>query len=236
MKESSSQDETSFEDLCRFADGETDDAEARRIATAVRNEPHLGGMLSDIGQADARARQGYDAFLDAPVPEDLEAVVNRCFNQKPANEPIAKPSFFPLYNRMLPLAASLLIAVLGVGVGLSGGIYIAERHSEDLMIKLEERRLADRVALTAAVQEALETVVSGSEVRFRSERTGASGKIVPVRTYKSRSNHWCREFEETIERDGVIEQRVGIACRDAENTWRRLETTIKGPPDRWISF
>lgn len=71
----------------------------------------------------------------------------------------------------------------------------------------------------AAVQTALEERTQGETQRW-SVPGVARGAVVPRRTWKSASGHWCREFEETVQMaDGRTQSAVSVRCRAADGRW-----------------
>jgi surface antigen len=44
--------------------------------------------------------------------------------------------------------------------------------------------------------------------------------ITPVRTFRSESGQWCREFVRVVEGPSDRETLRGIACREGEGHWR----------------
>ena len=77
-----------------------------------------------------------------------------------------------------------------------------------------------QVARTA-VQTALEERPQGQVQRW-SVPGVASGAVMPRRTWKSATGHWCREFEETLQMaDGRTQNSVSVRCRSADGRWRQ---------------
>jgi surface antigen len=86
--------------------------------------------------------------------------------------------------------------------------------------------LADRHRGRAAqaVQQALETRRSGDQYRW-AEGARTHGSVVPLRTYKSVSGHYCREFRELVVVDGGPRiERQAIACRDGDGVWHLVRS------------
>ena len=82
--------------------------------------------------------------------------------------------------------------------------------------------VSDQALATRTVQNTLETALSGTTRLWRNQRTGSKGKVQPLRTFRIRTGHYCREYEETIETQrGPVWQRA-IACRDAGGSWRSI--------------
>lgn len=72
-------------------------------------------------------------------------------------------------------------------------------------------------------QQALETVPAG-QARSWAVDGIATGAIEPLRTWKSTSGHWCREYRESLRlADGRSQTIEAIRCRDANGRWRKVE-------------
>nr|MDV2930861.1 DVU3141 family protein [Roseovarius sp. W115] len=98
---------------------------------------------------------------------------------------------------------------------------------QDTVASLEAKRES---ALTLAVQQGLETYLSGEALEINDEKLGISASVRPDETYKSVSGHWCRSFTETIAVAGQDIRRKAIACRDRDSqSWIRMQTVIEGP-------
>lgn len=209
-----------FEDLSAFVDGELADASGA-IRADVVNDVETAALLAEIGSVDSLVRAHYHGEADRPVPDHLVAAIDRGFEKRRARD---KQNVWSA--SWLPVAASLLI----VAFGLAGAFYVAEQRAETQIAAYEARWKAGQRALEAALQDALETKASGTEVSFASGEAGVQGRISPTRTYRSRTGHWCREFSEIVESGGIREHRHGLACRLDSGGWQRLETTFIGNP------
>jgi surface antigen len=72
----------------------------------------------------------------------------------------------------------------------------------------------------AAVQAALENRVRGQAQHWRVPGV-ARGSVVPRRTWRSRSGHWCREFEEIVQLvNGRRSVAIDVRCRASDGRWR----------------
>ena len=207
-----------FEDLSAFADGElSGDLAAGNLA----NDRETAALLSEIGRVDGLVRAHFGDEADLTVPDHLVASVRGGFEKRRARR--AQGAWRASW---LPIAASLIIAASG----LAGAFFVAEKRTERQIAAYEARWQAGQRALEAALQDALETRASGTEVSFASGEAGIEGRVNPTRTYRSRSGHWCREFSEVIESAAAREFRRGLACRENGGGWQRLETTVSGNP------
>ena len=73
----------------------------------------------------------------------------------------------------------------------------------------------------SAVQEALEKRTKG-EAQHWSIPGFARGSVIPRRTWRSRSGHWCREYQEIIEMaDGRRQSTIVVRCRSSDGRWRK---------------
>jgi hypothetical protein len=73
-----------------------------------------------------------------------------------------------------------------------------------------------------AIQQALETMLSGEQVSWQSERKDYKGTVEPLRTFRDKSGQYCRDYAETFD-DGTRLYRVAAtACRSRDGKWRAL--------------
>ena len=79
---------------------------------------------------------------------------------------------------------------------------------------------ADRLAMERSVQGALERNRTGVESAWRNPDSGNEGTVTPVRTYRTASGVYCREYQQTITVGGKTESGYGRACRQPDGTWR----------------
>jgi surface antigen len=77
----------------------------------------------------------------------------------------------------------------------------------------------DRMKANQAVNEA-HSADLGERIIWNNPDNGHSGSVTPVRDGYSESGRYCREFYQTINIGGRTEEAYGIACRQADGTWR----------------
>lgn len=82
---------------------------------------------------------------------------------------------------------------------------------------------SDRVFARASLQDALETRRSLQAAEWRNDASGNSGAIMPVRTFRIQSGHFCREFRESLVNAGALAERTGTACRREDGVWILVE-------------
>lgn len=78
----------------------------------------------------------------------------------------------------------------------------------------DSRQLAE-----STLQSTLESQPSDATARWQSAGNSTSGSITPLRTFRIKTGHFCREFRETVERDGEWVARIEIACRNQNGGW-----------------
>lgn len=72
-----------------------------------------------------------------------------------------------------------------------------------------------------AVQFALETLASQRTYRWHDSIDGASGMVRPLRTFRIKTGHYCREYSEVIQGPERFRSARRVACRDNNGIWVR---------------
>ena len=123
-----------------------------------------------------------------------------------------------LARRMLPIAASLAVLVIGA----ASGYFSAEFRVDREIARLDAHRAEDRSLVERTVNRALETRISGTAVEWRNPDSGSHGTVTPMRTYRSESGKWCREYTlTTIAGGGAAKNHRAIACREKDGEWKK---------------
>jgi surface antigen len=78
---------------------------------------------------------------------------------------------------------------------------------------------AETVLARQAVQEALEIRLSNDIHRWESA-SGGQGSVMPIRTFRIKTGHYCRDYTETLTKNGERASVDRTACRDGEGMWR----------------
>jgi surface antigen len=77
------------------------------------------------------------------------------------------------------------------------------------------------IAMSAAIQDALENNASGEVVEWWNLDTGDRGTVTPLRTFMSAAGRPCREYRVMAVRgDAGSQFRTVIACRDVDGVWK----------------
>ena len=120
----------------------------------------------------------------------------------------------PFYSRSSGLSwlAGLLVAACTTASPQPDRVAVPDRLYEFLN--------AGEIALAGeAVQEALESRLSNETHRWDSG-SGSSGTVMPVRTYRIKSGHYCRNYLETLAKNSQHLSADRTACRDSRGVWR----------------
>lgn len=78
---------------------------------------------------------------------------------------------------------------------------------------------ADRAAIDRAENRATEVPI-GETIEWNNPDSGNSGSVTPVRDGKDKKGRYCREFRQTIEVGGKLEEGYGTACRKEDGSWQ----------------
>jgi hypothetical protein len=201
--------------LMALADGELDEATARRVHEAIRVDPDLAERYAIFAEtralleADTRSR-------DESVPPVLVAAVRaaaaRSQSAAPSMAASAALRRAPAW-RPLALAASLALVV----GGLAGAGIERWRLASPAPAALA---LADTPGARAALTEAFARWPSGRTGPFVDAGSGRTGRIALIATHRLEDGSICRHAEIAGER---IEAGVDtvVACRSPEGWSRR---------------
>jgi surface antigen len=120
-----------------------------------------------------------------------------------------------------PAIAAPAIAVLGLAV--VAGCAQAPRNAGDPVYG----SLTPRAEVLArnTVQEALETAHSKTSLTWTYVEDGSQGQITPLRTYRTTTGYYCREYVEVVETSTEGQtRRQRTACRDDDGLWKPVSS------------
>lgn len=192
-----------------YADGELDADAMCETAEQLLRDPEAMARVRALHKETALLRAAYQEAAEAPVPGDLLAAIDRGFARR------RRGGFVQRYA----LAAAIAFALVGGLAGYLGGEYRAREE----LAAIAAREAEDQRILSATIEQALENSASGESVAWRNPDSGSYGEVVPVRTYRSKSNHWCREYFASRVTGTVEEKTRAIACRAGDGDWVKVE-------------
>ena len=208
--------EVTAEMLSAYHDRELGLEETSRLRRSLADDAEARELLDAFDRIDEAVRESFAEDLDAPIPLDLARTVRAGLAAR-RRRTIGRT----VLRWAGPVAAALAVVVFG-------NHWMEQRVGQELA-----EREAQIAALTdRAVQDALENALSGAVVSLTDDDLAGVVSITPTRTYRSETEHWCREFVEDVVIDGKHTTRYGLACRESAGGWRRVQTRLPGstPP------
>jgi len=193
-----------------YVDGQLDAAAMSETAEQLLTDPEFLGRVRALHRDAALLRAAYQEAAEAPVPPALLATIDRGF----ARHRRARRDL-----RGYAMAAALALGLLG---GLTGYL-LGEYRAYSTLEATAAGKAGDQRILAATIEQALERTVSGHSVAWRNSDSGAHGQVMPVRTYRSKSNHWCREYLASNVTGGDEKKIRAIACRVGDGDWVKVE-------------
>jgi surface antigen len=205
-------------ELVAYLDGELGLVDAGRVAAALHQDPELRARARAMREAAELLRVALGPVVAEPVPPRLLGAV-----LPPARTDFGPPRRVPaLGQRLTGLARSAMVRraaaiVLLLGAGTASGWFGARMSAPGQNLAFDPVMARTEIQL---VQNTLETQRSGTVSTWRDPRGNATLAVAPVRTFKDGDERFCREFRETVTRDGKRALlRFGVACRDADGQW-----------------
>ncbi len=194
--------------LMAYLDGELDEVAASEIEALLASDPELKSKVQDFRQCDALVRAAFGQDISGAgrsTPIMLNAQGKR--------ETRTLKQWAPL---PIALAASLAVLLIGGMTGLTMLDSLVKREFERQALIKEK----DNQAIAEARTSALEGKISGTEVSWTNPDSGNFGTMIPVKTWRTKTGQYCREFEESITIDGAINVERGVACRTEDGKWK----------------
>ena len=198
------------ETLEAFFDGELDPKAMADTTERLIQDPGAMARVRALHSDSALLRAAYQDAAEAPLPPALLSTIDRGFARRRR-----RAGGFQRYA----IAAGLALTLAGGVAGYLAGEYRPRATTAEVAARAAE----DQRLQAAAIEQALERTTSGQSVAWRNPDSGVHGQVVPVRTYRSKSNHWCREYLASKVANGVEEKSRAIACRAGKGDWVKVE-------------
>jgi hypothetical protein len=191
--------------ITAYHDGELGPDASTEVRRMILNDPEARRYYEALKDSDELLHQAFDPILTKPVPKSIDSAVQRLSRQHH-------------YNRWIPAALAASVALIAI-----------------LLVRQEyfDRQLHDQFAamqreIVELRYQTLENTPSGS-VATRVLPSGDSRfDVMPVKSYRTADNRYCREYEERITDATGVEIRRGIACRAGKARWPD-EPTFSSP-------
>jgi len=175
----------------------------------------LDGAMADAEFADWQARFAADPALAAAMASALaeEARLRGALAEDHAGRVDGPGLRRREWWRRSAVWAALAAGFLGLAIGLGGGTWLAAGSD------------GSTVAWTARLQHALENQPSGGAVAL-ADLPGPLGAVTLEieRTYRAADGRFCRAYRQSVASPAGVMASTGIACREADGTWRLFDT------------
>jgi hypothetical protein len=197
----------SKETLMAFVDGELDAEDARRVETAIAEDPALAAYVEEQKALRSHLDRVFVEAITAPVPAHLERMILETPIAQRASAR-AQSGWFARLTGGKPLAWTLIPAG-ALAAGIAIGLVVGNAGGEGPI----GNRNGVLVAETGLAQ-ALSTQLASEQTEAATTRIGVS--------FRTKGGDYCRSFTSNAGGSAAL---AGIACRSA-NDWRiaALET------------
>ena len=106
------------------------------------------------------------------------------------------------------LAAVAIGTLLGAGIGSEIGASLDK---------------ADIAYASQTTQYALESSQPGQSLPWSNPQSGVSGTVTPSNYYQMANGSYCREYTQTINVGGRVQEGYGRACRQQDGSWQVVQ-------------
>lgn len=168
-------------------------AQARRV---LQSDPEAHAYYEALRRSDEILHRAFEPILSKPIPKGIDKVLKRLDHRHH-------------YGRWVPMALAASVTLIAV-----------------LLIRQEQfdRQLNDQFAemqqeIIQLRNQTLENTPSGISASWVTRSGGSRVEVTPVKSYRTKDNRYCREYEERITDTEGVEIRRGIACRTGKANW-----------------
>jgi surface antigen len=81
----------------------------------------------------------------------------------------------------------------------------------------------DRADANYAQESANYAFNTGNAAQWRNPQTGAAGNVMPMRSFETTDNSFCREFQQTVTINGQAQRAYGTACKQPDGSWKIVQ-------------
>ncbi|MHA7775701.1 hypothetical protein [Roseibium sp. M-1] len=199
-------------DIGKILDGEGSEQERTALRRRVERSTDGAAMLDAMSQDQILLQKS----VASPVPDAsmdrFQAMIDREFAKR--QTPPHRPVLSGWTGHLVQMAAALVM----IAGTFAFTTYWMQSRMDDAVSSLAAHMETERALLAQSVQNALETKVSGEPV-FVGQEGNWSEVLTPIKTYRSKSGHWCRQYLRQTTFGGLDLSIRGTACRDEIGTW-----------------
>lgn len=118
-------------------------------------------------------------------------------------------------------AGGLIGSQIGSGTGQAAaiglGVLLGGMAGQDVGRTLDH---ADMAYASKTSHSALENAPAGTTYEWHNPDSGNSGTTTPTQTYQTNNGAYCREFTQTVNVGGEVQDAYGTACRQPDGSWK----------------
>ncbi|WP_422373879.1 hypothetical protein [Roseibium sp.] len=206
-------------DIGRILDCEGSAEERAALIEQIGQQDGGRELLEKMSRDNAVLQEGVPAAIPDSSMDRFTALIDREFARR--EQPVSRPGGSSLNTVFVQMAAALIL-VAGTFAFTS---FWMQSRMDDAVSSLAAHMETERILLAQTVQQALETKVSGEPV-FIGQEGDWSEVLTPIKTYRSKSGHWCRQYLRETTFGGLDLSIKGTACREENGTW----TTVFAEP------
>lgn len=206
-------------DIGRILDSEGAAEERAALIEHVENQEGGRALLEKMSRDNSVLQEAAPAEIPDASMDRFQKLIDREFARR--EQSVSRPGVSSLNTVFVQMAAAL---VLIAGTFAFTSFWMQSRM-DDAVSSLAAHMETERILLAQTVQQALETKVSGEPVLVGQEGDWRE-VLTPIKTYRSKSGHWCRQYLRETKFGGLDLSIKGTACREENGTW----TTVFAEP------
>lgn len=182
--------------IASYHDGELDPVASAEARQMINGDAEARQYYEALKRSDDLLHQLFDPVLKKPIPKRIDSAVQRLSRRQH-------------YMRWAPMA-------LAAGIALIAVLLIRQQQLDRQLHDRFEEMQREIVQLR---NQTLENTPSGTSATWVTALGDSRIDVMPVRTYRTTDNRYCREYEERITDAKGVEIRLGIACRVSKANW-----------------
>ncbi len=203
----------------RFLDGEVPEEGRSALLAQIRATDGGDDLLQLMAHDDTLLKKSVYEQVPQGSLDRFQSVIDREFEKRKVP---SDPAHYVHWKYPLAQMAAALVLIAGTFMFTT---FWMQSRLDSAVSSLAAHMETERTLLAQTVQEALETKVSGETVQI-GQGGSWSEILTPIRTYKSKSGHWCRQYLRQSTFGGMDLSIQGTACRDQNGVW----TTVLAEP------
>ena len=188
-----------------FNDGELDEKGREAVTSLLAKDARARGYLDELVELERLLHSTFDPVRQEPLPIRFRSLLRK-----------KRRHAFSHYVVPVALAASLFLAV----------VLVIRQDTVDR--QMQDQLLQMRQEIASLKHQTLENTPSGKAASWVAPVGQTRAEVTPLKTFRTKDNRFCREYEERLEDADGVEIRRGIACRTGKGHWPDLTQMPSG--------